>query len=190
VHAPILILPGRSNSGPLHWQTLWQQRLQNASRIDVANWTDPELDEWMSALDQAVETCPTPPILVAHSMGCLLSVWWAHHHRPGLSIAGAFLVAPPNFKREGFPSSSFARIPESPLPVPALVVASTNDPYCPIDVAEGFAKNWETGLVSVGPRGHISTEPTNGAWEEGWHLLLAFVAGLRIEIFSDMLKAK
>jgi predicted alpha/beta hydrolase family esterase len=127
-----------------------------------------------------VESCPAPPILVAHSMGCLLSVCWAHRHRPDLSIAGAFLVAPPNFNRDGFPSPSFTQIPESPLPYPALVIASTNDPYCPIDVAAGLATSWGAGFVSVGSRGHISTEPGNGDWQEGWHLREAFAAGLRL----------
>jgi uncharacterized protein len=182
VRTPLLILPGRNNSGPQHWQTLWQKRVADASRLETANWTDPDLDDWLSALDGAVESCPAPPILVAHSMGCLLSVCWAHRHRPVLSIAGAFLVAPPNFKRDGFPSPSFTQIPESPLPYPALVIASTNDPYCPIDVAAGLAKSWEAGFVSVGPRGHISTEPGNGDWQEGWHLLEAFAAGLRLQL--------
>jgi predicted alpha/beta hydrolase family esterase len=182
VHTPLLILPGRNNSGPQHWQTLWQERMANAVRFQTANWTDPDLNDWMSSLDRALEACPAPPILVAHSMGCLLSVNWAHRHRPDLSIAGAFLVAPPNFKRVDFPSPSFARIPESPLPYPTLIIASTNDPYCPIEVAAGMAKSWEAGFISVGARGHISTEPGNGDWEEGWHLLEAFAAGLHVQI--------
>jgi uncharacterized protein len=182
VHAPILILPGRNNSGPLHWQTLWQARMADASRIEVANWADPDLDDWLASLDRAVERCRTPPILIAHSMGCLLSACWSHRRHPALSIAGMFLVAPPNFKRDGFPSPSFARIPELPLPYPALVIASTNDPYCQIEVAAGLARSWEAGFVSVGPRDHISTEPSNRDWEEGWHLLSAFAAGLRVQL--------
>jgi predicted alpha/beta hydrolase family esterase len=182
VRTPLLILPGRNNSGSQHWQTLWQERMTDAVRLQPASWTDPDLSDWISALDRAIETCSTPPILVAHSMGCLLSVCWTHRHRPDLSIAGAFLVAPPNFKRDGFRSPSFTQIPESPLPYPALVIASTNDPYCPIEVAAALAKSWEAGFISVGARGHISTEPGNGDWEEGWHLLEAFTAGLRIKL--------
>jgi predicted alpha/beta hydrolase family esterase len=182
VHTPLLILPGRNNSGPQHWQTIWQERTSDAVRLQPANWADPDLSDWMSALDRALEACSASPILVGHSMGCLLSVCWAHRHRPDLSIAGAFLVAPTNFKRDGFQSPSFTQIPESPLPCPALVIASTNDPYCPIEVATGLAKSWEAGFISVGPRGHIATEPGNGDWEEGWHLLEAFAAGLRVQI--------
>jgi predicted alpha/beta hydrolase family esterase len=182
VHIPLLILPGLNNSGPQHWQTLWQKRKTDALRLKPASWNSPELDDWMSALDRLLEACATPPILVAHSMGCLLSVCWASRHRPDLSIAGAFLVAPPNFKRKEFPAPSFTQVPEFPLPFPALVVASTNDPYCPIEVAEELANKWRAGFVSVGPRGHISTEPGNGDWQEGWHLLEAFAAGLRVQV--------
>ena len=94
----------------------------------------------------------------------------------------AFLVAPPNFKRKEFPAPSFTKVPESAVPYPTLVVASTNDLYCPVEVAAGLANNWGGGFVSVGPRGHISTEPGNGDWQEGWNLLEAFAAGLRVQI--------
>ena len=182
MRTPLLILPGRNNSGPQHWQTLWQERMPDAVRLQTASWADPDLSDWIAALDRAIEACSAPPILIAHSMGCLLSVCWAQLDRPNLSISGAFLVAPPNFKRDGFPSPSFTQIPESPLPYPALVIASTNDPYCSIEVAAGLAKSWEAGFVSVGARGHISTEPNNGDWQEGWLLLEAFAAGLRVQL--------
>jgi predicted alpha/beta hydrolase family esterase len=179
---PLLILPGLNNSGPQHWQTQWQERKENALRLEPGSWNAPELNDWMSALDRAVRACAVPPILVAHSMGCLLSVCWAAKRRSDLSITGAFLVAPPNYKREGFPALSFTLVPESPMPCPTVVVASTNDPYCPIEVAAGLADKWEAGFVSVGPRGHISTEPGNGDWDEGQHLLAAFAAGLGVKI--------
>jgi predicted alpha/beta hydrolase family esterase len=182
VRIPLLSLPGRNNSGPQHWQSLWQQRRTDARRLEPASWNAPELDDWMAALDRAVEACAAPPLLVAHSMGCLLSVCWATRHRPDLSIAGTFLVAPPNFKRKEFSAPSFTQVSESRLPYPALVVASTNDPYCPIEVAAGLANSWEAGFVSVGPRGHIATEPGNGDWEEGWRLLEACAAGLRVQV--------
>ena len=81
-----------------------------------------------------------------------------------------------------FPSPSFTQVPESPVPYPTLVVASTNDPYCPIDVTTELASKWVAGFVSVGDRGHISTEPGNGDWQEGWNLLEAFASGLHMQI--------
>ena len=88
---PLLILPGLNNSGPQHWQTQWQERKANALRLEPSSWSAPELNDWMSALDRAVRACAAPPILVAHSMGCLLSVCWAAKHHSDLSITGAFL---------------------------------------------------------------------------------------------------
>jgi serine hydrolase len=182
MRVPLLILPGRNNSGPQHWQSLWQERRSDALRIEPATWGIPELDDWMAALERSLNASPEPPILVGHSMGSLLGVCWASQHRADLPISGMFLVAPPNVRREGFPAATFMNIPESPMPYPTLVVASETDPYCPIDVAKQMATTWQAGFVSVGDRGHIATEPGNGSWEEGWHLLEAFAAGIRVQI--------
>ena len=94
---------------------------------------------------------------------------------------GAFLVAPPNFRRDGFPSQSFINVPNFLIPCPLLVVASsTNDAYCPIEVAEQMANGWCAGFVCVGARGHISTEPGNKDWQEGLGLLETFAFGLGV----------
>ncbi|MFT3928935.1 MAG: alpha/beta hydrolase [Spongiibacteraceae bacterium] len=37
----VIIAPGLHNSGPNHWQTLWQQRLVDAARIDLQRWELP-----------------------------------------------------------------------------------------------------------------------------------------------------
>jgi pimeloyl-ACP methyl ester carboxylesterase len=97
-----------------------------------------------------LEACADPPLLVAHSMGCLLSVCWAAKHQSDRPIRGAFLVAPPNFRRDGFPSRSFTNVPNFLIPCPLVVIASSNDPYCPIEVAEQMAKRWGAGFVCVG----------------------------------------
>jgi predicted alpha/beta hydrolase family esterase len=180
VDAPLLFLPGRNGSGPEHWQTLWQARRPGALRLQPSDWNNPELSDWMSALESAIEACADPPLLVAHSMGCLLSVCWAAQHQSDRPIRGAFLVAPPNFRRDGFPSRSFVNVPNFLIPCPLLVVASSNDPYCPIEVAEQMADRWGAGFVCVGARGHISTEPGNEDWQEGLGLLEAFASGLGV----------
>ena len=77
VKAPLLFLPGRNGSGSGHWQTLWQARSPGALRLQPSDWNNPELTDWMSALEYAIGACADPRLLVAHSMGCLLSVCWA-----------------------------------------------------------------------------------------------------------------
>jgi predicted alpha/beta hydrolase family esterase len=180
VTAPLLFLPGRNGSGAEHWQTLWQARSPGALRLQPSDWSNPELGDWMLALGRAVAACTSPPLLVAHSMGCLLSVCWATQHQSDMPIRGAFLVAPPNFRRQDFPSRSFTHVPNVLIPCPLLVLASSNDPYCPIEVAEQMADRWGAGFVCVGARGHISTEPGNGEWQEGLGLLDAFASGLGV----------
>jgi uncharacterized protein len=180
VSSPLLFLPGRNGSGPEHWQTLWQARSPGALRLQPSDWSNPELDDWMLALECAVGACADPPLLVAHSMGCLLSVCWAAKHQSDRPIRGAFLVAPPNFKRDGFPSRSFTNVPSFLIPCPLLVVASSNDPYCPTEVAEEMADKWGAGFICVGARGHISTEPGNEDWREGLGLLETFASGIGV----------
>jgi predicted alpha/beta hydrolase family esterase len=148
--------------------------------LQPSDWSNPELDDWMSALERAVAACANPPLLIAHSMGCLLSVCWAAQHQSNNPIRGAFLVAPPNFRRNGFPSQSFTNIPNFLIPCPLLLVASSNDPYCPIEVAEEMADRWGAGFVCDGARGHISTEPGNKDCQEGLGLREAFASGLGV----------
>ena len=52
-------------------------------------------------LDLAVRACPSPPVLVAHSLACLLVAHWAH--RSALAPKGAFFVAVPDPQERNFP---------------------------------------------------------------------------------------
>jgi predicted alpha/beta hydrolase family esterase len=61
-----------------------------------------------------------------------------------------------------------------------LIVASSNDPYSTIDYAHQRRNQWNTGIVEVGPHGHINASSGLGAWEQGRALLTAFAAGLRL----------
>ena len=69
VTTPVLILPGIGNSGPQHWQTRWVLRHPDWQRVNLGNWDSPVCDDWVRALDEAVQACPSPPVLVAHNLG-------------------------------------------------------------------------------------------------------------------------
>jgi predicted alpha/beta hydrolase family esterase len=62
-----------------------------------------------------------------------------------------------------------------PLPFPAVVVASANDPYVDFERARKFARSWNAQLVEVGDQGHINTASGHGEWREGRSLLARMI---------------
>src|SRR3546814_6249886 len=47
--APLcLIVPGLNNSGPSHWQTLWEQSRPDCERVDLGMWSRPHRNHWRS----------------------------------------------------------------------------------------------------------------------------------------------
>jgi predicted alpha/beta hydrolase family esterase len=176
----MVVVPGIGGSGEDHWMTLWQQDLPGSKRISPRSWDEPELDDWVSSLDRAAVNNST--VLVAHSLGCLLAIEWARRHPTG--TAGLFLVALPDPTSTSFPllGSPFASIDlGAPLPVPALVVASDNDPYCDIRRSVAIADGLGAGWMSKGSLGHINATSALGHWRDGQDLLLAFATGAGVE---------
>ncbi len=68
-----LIVPGIGNSGPKHWQTLWERQHSDWRRVQQRDWDRPICEEWVRRLDDAIRPLSTPPVLIAHSLGCLVS---------------------------------------------------------------------------------------------------------------------
>ncbi|MBR0841972.1 alpha/beta hydrolase [Bradyrhizobium liaoningense] len=174
----MITLPGIGGSGDAHWQSIWEAADARFVRFRPANWDQPELDDWVQSLERAVESCTEPPVLVAHSLACLLVAHWAARARS--AIAGAFLVSVPDPDGAAFPeaATSFKPAPTSPLPFPSLVIASTNDPYSTLDVARRRAGDWHSEFSVVGALGHINASSGLDDWQQGRALLEAFCAGL------------
>lgn len=172
-----IILPGIGGSGDAHWQTLWQQADPAMRRIQPSSWDQPELEDWLAALDRAVVAASEPPLLVAHSLACLLVAHWAA--RRELPVRGALLVAVPDPDSPAFPveAAGFRHAPDQPLRFPALIVASTDDPYGALPYARQRAAAWGAGLVIAGALGHINGASGLGDWPLGTMLLQAFSAG-------------
>ena len=74
---PVLLVPGIYNSGPRHWQSLWQTQHTGVVRVEQADWAHPQCDAWVQAIDAAITAAGQPPIVVAHSLGCLALARWA-----------------------------------------------------------------------------------------------------------------
>ncbi|HEY7347535.1 MAG TPA: alpha/beta hydrolase [Ktedonobacterales bacterium] len=167
----VLIVPGYGNSGPEHWQSLWECAHPEYRRVLQRDWERPERDAWVCALDAAVAQAEYPVALVAHSLGCLVVAHWAAQHEG--AIRGALLVAPPDAEDPDFAADSggFAPVPLGALPFPSIVVASTNDPYVSLERAGYFARAWGSLCVSIGPGGHINSAAGFGPWPFGEELL-------------------
>lgn len=175
-----LVVPGLDGSGPDHWQTLWEHQRNGCRRVELGNWNDPALRSWVARLDRAIGDTARPPILVAHSLGCLAVAWWAEHagERASRQVAGALLVAPPDVDRADRDPrlARFAPTPARPLPFAASLVASRNDPYATIDRSRVMAETWGARLIDLGEAGHINAQSKLGAWAEGQRLLDELVA--------------
>jgi uncharacterized protein len=172
---PVLILPGIGDSGQQHWQSLWQRRQLDWQRVNLGDWDSPVCDDWVCALDVAVRACPSPPMLVAHSLACLLVAHWAH--RSALLPKGAFLVAVPDPQSASFPAKArgFAPVPMAPFAFRSLVVASANDSFGSLAHAEHCAIAWGSTFVDIGQARHINADSGHGEWDEGYSLLQRFM---------------
>lgn len=176
---PGIILPGIGGSGATHWQSHWESEDAPFLRFRPSDWDQPDLDDWIAALESAIAQVGAPPVLVAHSLACLLVAHAAD--RIAGRVRGAFLVAVPDPSGPAFPAeaASFRNVPAGPLPFPALLVASTDDPYGSLAYARQRAGEWRAGLVEIGACGHINGASGLGGWREGRNLFDAFRAGLR-----------
>ena len=61
--------------------------------------------------------------------------------------------------------------PQQRLAVPSTVVASDNDPYCPVRLAGAYARAWGSEFVRLNDAGHINVDSGHGPWPLGLALL-------------------
>jgi len=169
--APVLILPGYGDSGPEHWQSLWEAADPGLQRVVQRDWLMPTLAEWLATLERAVAASAAPPVLVAHSLACSLV---AHFAARGGRAAGALLVAPADVDSPLHTPDevrSFSPLPLESLSFPSIVVASTDDPFVARPRAEAFARAWGSRLVVLRDAAHINADAGFGPWPEGRRLL-------------------
>ena len=168
----VLLLPGWENSGPRHWQSLWEER-NGYTRVEQHEWMKPLRGDWVARLEEVLLTCSEPAVLVAHSLGCILVAAWAAHSRNTHRVKAALLVAPGDVERpeirEQLPS--WSPIELRALPFPSVLVASRNDPYCELERARLFAYAWNAQFMDYGECGHINADAGLASWPEG-HVLL------------------
>jgi uncharacterized protein len=170
--ANVLVLPGWENSGPKHWQTLWEQR-HGYRRVEQHEWKRPLRGDWIARLEEVVLSCDEPAVLVAHSLGCVLAAAWAAHSQNTRRVKAALLVAPGDVERAEIRDQlpSWTPIELRALPFPSVLLASRDDPYCALERAKLFAHAWRAQFMDYGPCGHINADSGLASWPEG-HVLL------------------
>jgi uncharacterized protein len=168
---PALILAGIGDSGPEHWQTLWQKADANMQKLQHFEWEAPVLEAWLDELQQQLDRTGNDVVLVAHSLGCLLAAHWAL--KTGGRVAGALLVSIPDPASPVFPKSArhFGPVPLGALGFPTLIACSQDDSYGTEQFMRRCATSWGSELRTVGNLGHINASSNIGAWEQGRSML-------------------
>jgi predicted alpha/beta hydrolase family esterase len=170
-----LILPGWQGSPDNHWQSHWQRSLPNATRVEQADWDQPDPASWVAALEREVSASHGPVILIAHSLGCVTVARWAAQ-APLASlrrVRGALLVAPADVERPGCPAAlqGFAPISRELLPFPSQLVGSDNDPAASAARALQLARDWGAQAAVLSGVGHINVKSGHQRWEQGFAYL-------------------
>ncbi len=168
----LIIVPGWRDSGPGHWQSLWAQQWPGAVRVQQDDWLSPRREAWIASISHTILAQPGPVVVAAHSLGCIATT-----HLPAAAvqrIQGALLVAPADPERRGV-LADFAPVPYQRLPYRSILVASSNDPYCPVRTAGAYARAWGSEFVRLQNAGHINVEAGFGHWPLGLALLQSLV---------------
>jgi len=167
----ILIIPGLGNSGPQHWQSIWEQKF-NFTRIQQNDWETPVCADWVENINNEVKKHnATDVILVGHSLACTAIAYWVQQFN--IKIKGALLVAPSDTEADTYPpgTTGFTPVPLIQLPFKSIVVASSNDYYVTLNRARQFADSWGSEWVNIGEAGHINSASNLGEWQQGLQLL-------------------
>jgi predicted alpha/beta hydrolase family esterase len=159
----VLLVPGRSPAGPVHWMSLWAEAHPEYVWVRRRTTPDTDLDDRVAALDRALAADPEPAVLVATSLGCLTVVQWAATHTG--PVAAALLTVPPDVPFD------LRR-----LPFRAVVVGSRDDEHMTFARAQEFAAALGADFVDAGAVGHLNTASGHGPWPLGERLLADLLA--------------
>ena len=174
----ILIVPGLRDHVETHWQTLLAQTLPNTVTVAPLEHDKLSCQARINAIDDTLRTIDGPVLIVAHSAGCMMVAHWAlRSNRP---IVGALLAAPADVETPmptGYPTldqlnaHGWTPIPRQRLPFPSILAASSNDPLTQLERARGFAQDWGSQLVELGPLGHLNPNSGHGPWPQAQNLI-------------------
>jgi predicted alpha/beta hydrolase family esterase len=178
----LIIVPGWRNSGPGHWQSLWAEQLPNTVRVEQDDWVTPSRKAWITSISKTILAQKGPVVVAAHSLGCIATTHLPHE--VARRIHSALLVAPADPERRGI-LADFAPVPYQPLPYASFVVASNNDPYCPVRTAGAYARAWGSEFLRLQNAGHINVDSGHGCWPLGLSLVQTLLEQARLDLASS-----
>lgn len=202
----VFIVPGFHGSDDEHWQSWLQGQLGDRSqRLTAVDWERPILSLWAGEIRQQLQRSKRKQWIVAHSFGCLAAsiavadIPW--------QVAGLVFVAPADPARfdllgcleaASAASAASARdaandrveglwpvIPRQSLALNGVLVASENDPWLPVAVAERMAHEWDLDVINAGLAGHINNASGHGPWPFVLELLERLMADAHSETGHD-----
>ena len=162
---PSVIVPGLRNSDEHHWQSLWQSHLPQSRRIELDEWSTPDLEKWKDGIRKELANLQKPAVLIAHSFGALASVAIAAEQPE--KIAALFLVAPADPDKFGIRHL----LPQDNLWANTTLIASSNDPWLTDTKAAYLALQWGADFLRLKDVGHINSDSNLGLWPQGIHEL-------------------
>jgi predicted alpha/beta hydrolase family esterase len=156
----LVIVPGLHDSPPGHWQHWLQSLHPRAIRVQQRDWAVPDLEAWSRQVGAVLERPADGRfIVVAHSFGVLALARHLQRH-PRSPVAAALLVAPADPDKFGVAGL----LPQGPLPVPATLVLSANDPWLNLTAGWQWARRWRVPVVELGEAGHVNAAAGFGRW--------------------------
>jgi len=177
----VVIVPGFRDHMPEHWQSLLADRLQQQGR---AVRIVPQIDQdkrlrsaRVANLERVVSDIAGPVILVAHSVGCLITVHWAQETKH--AVQSVLLAAPVDYESplpagykdpQALADEGWTPIPRH-LPFPSIVVASRNDSLGKFERIRELAQAWGSRFVDAGEVGHLGPADGYGTWPLAEELL-------------------
>lgn len=174
----VLFVPGLREHVPDHWQTHAAHALPGSVTVEPLASDRLSRAARVAALDAALRAIEGEVVLAAHSAGCLMVAHWAM--APTRPIRGALLATPADVENPlpaGYPTlaeltaNGWLPIPRAPLPFPAILAASRNDPLASFARAAELAAAWGATLHDAGEVGHLNPAAGFGPWPEAALLL-------------------
>jgi uncharacterized protein len=178
VNVTVLFVPGLRDHVEDHWQTHAARALPGS--VTVPPLTTDRLSRLarVAAVEAALRTIAGEVVIAAHSAGCLMVAHWAQ--QPTRQIKGALLATPADVESSlpaGYPTAEeleeggWVPIPRGPLPFPAILAASRNDPLARYERLADLALDWGADIHDAGAVGHLNPPAGFGPWPEGLELI-------------------